>query len=219
MKQRSRFADQFLQIHWPALYVPAPAESEDLIDEITRPFAGTADLVEIAGRSAVRREFPFRHLGIAEDRADDIVEVVRDTAGESADRLHAAALLQVYLQACTFLQEMITDHDIGEGVESHTQQAEFSRLRDGARPNYVEAEDFSTKAALSRARDACPAAQAGGGKDVFVRAGRQPVYARDMDDALRGRTKPGYQHRHPIRPAWRKGYPLSAPTMHPVQVA
>src|SRR5271170_7410081 len=114
---------------------------------------------------------------------------------------------------------MITDHDIGEGVESHTQQAEFSRLRDNAGSHYVEAEDFSTKAALSHDRDACPAAQAGSGEDVFVPAGRQPVYPRDIDDTLRSRIQPGYQHRHLIGPAWRKGYSLSAPTMHPVQVA
>jgi len=34
---------------------------------------------------------------------------------------------------------MIPHHDIGDGVESHAQQAEFSRLRDNARPQYVEA--------------------------------------------------------------------------------
>ncbi len=35
-----------------------------------------------------------QHLGIAEDAAEDIVEVVRDAAGEAADRLHLGALAQ-----------------------------------------------------------------------------------------------------------------------------
>ena len=72
---------------------------------------------------------------MAEDRADDIVEVMRDTAGESTDRFHATSLLEIRLQASTFLQQMIPHHDIGDGVESHAQQAEFSRLRDNARPH------------------------------------------------------------------------------------
>jgi hypothetical protein len=168
--------------------IPAPTKSKDLIDEITRPLSGTADLFEAAGRPAVGCELHLRHLGMAKDRPNDIVEIMRDAAGESTDRLHATSLLEIRLETRTFLQEMITDYDIGDGVESHAQQAEFSRLRDDARPNYVEAEDFSTKAALGQARDARPAAQTGGGEDVFVRAGRQPVHARDMADALRGRT-------------------------------
>jgi len=69
---------------------------------------------------------------------------MRDTAGERTDRLHAACLLEIRLQARTFTQEMILDHDIGDGVESHAQQAEFGRLRDDARPQCVDAEDFST---------------------------------------------------------------------------
>jgi hypothetical protein len=39
---------------------------------------------------------------------------------------------------------MVPDYDIGDRVESHAQQAEFGRLRDDARPQCVEAEDFST---------------------------------------------------------------------------
>src|ERR1700731_3143940 len=114
---------------------------------------------------------------------------------------------------------MVPDHDIGDGVESHAQQAEFGRLRDDARPQCVKAEGFSAQAALSHARDACPAVQAGGGKYLLVYAGRQPVYALDMDNALRGRTEPCHQRRHPIGPAWGKGYSFFAPTMRTVEAA
>jgi hypothetical protein len=188
MKQRARFGDQSFHTYWPTLYIAAPAKSEDLIDEIARPLPCAADLTEVAGRLAAGRELHLRHFDMPEDRADDIVEIMRDTAGESTDRFHATSVLEICLKASTFLQEMITGHDIGDGVENHAQQAELSRLHDDARPQNVKAEDFSTRAALSHARDARPAAQAGGGKDVFIRAGRQPVYARDMDDALRGLT-------------------------------
>ena len=121
MKQRARFGDQSFHTYWPTLYIPAPAKSEDLIDEIARPLSGTADFAEVAGGLAVRHELLFGHFGMAEDRADDIVEIVCDPAGESTDRFHAAGLLEICLQPGTFVQERIPDHDVGDRVESHAQ--------------------------------------------------------------------------------------------------
>ena len=86
---------------------------------------------------------------------------------------------------------MITDRDIGDGVESHAQQAEFGRLRNDAGPEDIEAEDFVLEQHCGHARDACPAVQAGGGKDVLVRAGRQQVYVLDIDNAFRSRVRTG----------------------------
>jgi hypothetical protein len=51
----------------------------------------------VARCPAVGRQLCFRHFRIAEDRPDDIVEVVSDTAGESTDRFHTAGLLQASL--------------------------------------------------------------------------------------------------------------------------
>jgi hypothetical protein len=144
MQQGSRFGDQFLQIHLPAIRLPAAAECEYLIDEITRSLACTADLLKITAWPAIRRELPFRHFRITEDRADDIVKVMRDTAGESPDRFHAAGALKIRLQARPFLLKMVSRHDIGDGVESHSQQAKFARLRDDARLECIEAEDRLT---------------------------------------------------------------------------
>jgi hypothetical protein len=47
-----------------------------------------------------------------------LFEVVSDTAGESTDRFRATSLLEIGLQASTFLQQMIPHHDIGDGVVS-----------------------------------------------------------------------------------------------------
>ena len=41
-----------------------------------------------------------QQVGIADDRGQDVVEVVRDAAGELADRLHLLALDEVLLQRC-----------------------------------------------------------------------------------------------------------------------
>jgi hypothetical protein len=41
---------------------------------------------------------------MAKDRSNNIVEIMRYTAGESADRFHAAGLMEISLEASTFLQ-------------------------------------------------------------------------------------------------------------------
>src|SRR6266404_7753 len=97
MKQGARLGDQSLHVYRPALHIPGPAESEDPINKIARALSGTADLAKVVRRPAVGRQLCFRHFRIAEDCPDDIVEVVRDTAGESTDRLHTAGLLQASL--------------------------------------------------------------------------------------------------------------------------
>src|ERR1700739_1654584 len=124
MKQGSRFGDQFLQTHWRATHLPAPADRKYLSDKIPRPLTCTADFFEVAGRPAVRRELRFRHFRITEDRADDIVEVMGDTAGGRAER-----------------------------VDSNSQQAWFAGLRDDTGSQCIEAED-GADAGLAHGRNA-----------------------------------------------------------------
>src|SRR5438105_190006 len=102
----------------PALHVPATAESEDLINQVACALAGTADLSEVGSRPATG---PLGHLRIAEYRSNNVVEVVRDTAGESADCLHTAGVLQASLQTRTFLFEMLPPHGVRDCVEGHAQ--------------------------------------------------------------------------------------------------
>jgi hypothetical protein len=158
VKQRARLGYQPFHAHWSSWYIPAPAESEDLIDEITCSFSGAADLLEVAGRPAVGRELHFRHFGMTKDRPDDIVEVVCDTARESTDRLHTAGLFEIRLQARTFLHQVFPHYGIGNGVERGAQQAAFSILRYDTRSQRVEAENGYIAAARTQPLDACPAA-------------------------------------------------------------
>ena len=135
MKQGSRFDEQFFQTHGPAIRLAAPAEGEDLIDEIARPLARAPDLREgPRRRPPIRPELSFRRFRISEDRTDDIIEVVRDAAGEGADRFHAAGSLQVCLQARALPLEVFARDGVGDAVESHAQQTEFRRLRNYAGP-------------------------------------------------------------------------------------
>ena len=102
--------------------VAATPESHDLIDEVAPSFSGPPNLAEAMRGPAVGLDLRLGHFRIAEDRAHDIVEVVRDAAGKRAHRLHAAALLQPRLQSRSLLLHRLPLNGIENGVESHAQQ-------------------------------------------------------------------------------------------------
>jgi len=108
-------------------------------------------------------------ISVCQGLPNDVVEVMCNTAGPKAPTVPCGGLLQIRLQARTFLQEMIPHQDMGDGVESHAQQARSPDCVMIPGLQCVEAEDFSRKNRNSPRSDACPAAQAGGGKVVFVR--------------------------------------------------
>jgi hypothetical protein len=125
VKQRFRLGDQGLHAYGPAAHVATPAESENLIYEIARSLSRSADCVEIAGCAVVGCELRFRDLCVAENRTQDIVEVVRDTASKGTHRLHAAGLLQACLQAPSFAFEDTPPQGTDNRIERIAQQAEF----------------------------------------------------------------------------------------------
>ena len=75
--------------------VRAAAEAQDLVGELARPLARLPDLAQAVGGGAIRRDLVERHLGPPDDRGDDVVEVVRDPAGEGADRLEPPRVAQL----------------------------------------------------------------------------------------------------------------------------
>ena len=77
----------------------AAAEGEDALDQSLCPGRGLQHLVQVSARQAHGRDMPLRELAVAEDRAEDVVEVVRDAAGERAHRLHLLRLAKLRLQA------------------------------------------------------------------------------------------------------------------------
>ena len=74
------------------------AVREDLRHQRLGAVARVHDGVDVA--LEVARRWPsLRELAVAEDRAEDVVEVVRDAAGEVAHRLHLLGLAQLRLEA------------------------------------------------------------------------------------------------------------------------
>src|SRR4029077_14706327 len=129
--------------------------SEKLIDEIARPLSRPADRIEIANRVAVGCELRFRQLRMAENCAQDIVEVVRDAAGEGTHRLHAAGLLQACLQARSFTLQGSPPEGADNGIERVAQQAEL--VGSGVDRDLHSVEAQNSDAPLAGAADASPA--------------------------------------------------------------
>ena len=90
----------------------APAEGEQPAGEVGAALGRHADRFgERAQLSSV--ELVGEHVGIEQDRGEQIVEVVRDAAGELADRLHALRLRELRLGALLF-------GDVGRGSSRPT---------------------------------------------------------------------------------------------------
>ncbi len=77
----------------------AAAVGEQLAGEPGRPLRRLADLFHIAAHRVPGRQVAQQQLRVAEDRREQVVEVVRDAAGELAHRLHFLRLAELLLEA------------------------------------------------------------------------------------------------------------------------
>src|SRR5581483_4164841 len=75
-----------------------PAEGEELSREMARAFARSYDLIDVRNSRRHVHERLAKELAVAEDRGQQVVEVVRDAAGEPADRLHLLRLQKLLFE-------------------------------------------------------------------------------------------------------------------------
>src|SRR6202035_53158 len=97
-EQLKRFLDHRLNVHRHALTEPAAAEAENALDERLCTPRRVHDIVEVAPQGAACSRMLVRKLAVPQDRAEDVVEVMGDTAGQCPDRLHLLRLPQLRLQ-------------------------------------------------------------------------------------------------------------------------
>ena len=81
-----------------ALAGAAPREGEDALHQRFGTLARRRGRRRGGGAAACLGRFALRHVAVAEDRGEDVVEVVRDAAGERADRFELLRL-QLPLEA------------------------------------------------------------------------------------------------------------------------
>ena len=83
-------------------HLPA-AEREQLLRQRRGALGGAPNLRGLLLNRRLRRRVLVDHAGVAENRGEHVVEVVRDAAGELADRLHLLRLGELPLEAQLFL--------------------------------------------------------------------------------------------------------------------
>src|SRR5437867_7534072 len=90
--------DDAAEIDGDALAALAAAIREDLVDQAARPVRRGENVLRIALEWRACGGLLDEHFGVAQDAAEDVVEVVRDAAGEAADRLHLLRLPEPLLE-------------------------------------------------------------------------------------------------------------------------
>ena len=90
----------------------AAAEREDALDERLGAAAGMHHIVEVAAHDAAFGRGLLRELAVAEDRAEDIVEVVRDAAGERSHRFHFLRLAKLDFEPLLFRLGVLARGDV-----------------------------------------------------------------------------------------------------------
>ena len=86
-----------VEVERPRLQVLASGESQQLLGQLGAVLGGALRRRQVPGRDRVARRPRLQQLEIADDRGQQIVEVVRDAAGQMADGLHLLGLAQLLL--------------------------------------------------------------------------------------------------------------------------
>src|SRR5450755_2927531 len=157
----------------------------------------------------------FYHFRMAENPAQNVVEVMSHTAGECTYRLHhAAGLLQARFQPCPFLFHRMPPDGRDNGIERHAQQTEFACREVAAPVDRIETQRDSV-AVLMDMSDAPPSPQAGGNANILVFAGRHPTDAGNVDNSIDGLAELRRKRRRILWPARRKALSRPAPEVRP----
>ena len=104
-------------------------------NQVRRPLSGEHHLAHrFPVRRGERRGIVLEQLPVAQDRDEDVVEIVRDAARQGADRVHALAQLELFLQAAAVRD--VTD----DGLKTAARQQHGVHL-DGDRQSILARED------------------------------------------------------------------------------
>ena len=74
------------------------AEGEQLPRQRRRALGGLANLRHVLMQNMIRRKLLQGHIAVAENRREDVVEIMRHAAGQLPDGLHFLRLLKLFLQ-------------------------------------------------------------------------------------------------------------------------
>lgn len=100
----------------------AAAEGKNSIDDVPRTLARLLHLLHMLPFPAVPTQPAERHLGVAENRPEDIVEVMGDAAGQCAERFDALGVPQPQLECLLLPLGLLAAERAGKDLTDRAQQ-------------------------------------------------------------------------------------------------
>ena len=97
-QHRLDLSERDVQVDDLGLQHLAAAERQHLLGEVGGTHGGAGDLFGIGAPLVFRIERVQHDLGVADDRGQQVVEVVRDAAGQAADRFHLLRVAQLLFE-------------------------------------------------------------------------------------------------------------------------
>jgi hypothetical protein len=127
-QQRQRFLDDQVKLQHIAFAARLPAESQNLLDKFLRAQRALHDVLNVAAHGAGRRHVADREFGVADDRRQNVIKVVRDSPGKRAHGLHALAVLKLCFQALAISLHVLEFSDVNRGAGDAAEAACFVPL-------------------------------------------------------------------------------------------
>ena len=127
-----RLVDDRLHVDPHAFTGAAAAERQDALDQRLRAQRGAHRGIDVP---ALRRAFgavALHHLAVTEDRGEDVVEVVRDAAGQRAHRLELLRLAQLRFEPVALGLGVLAHGDVFERTGHPVRPALLVTQRDAA---------------------------------------------------------------------------------------
>lgn len=106
------FPDNCLRLERYPFHRGLPAEGQDLQDQVSGPVPGGKRLVQVLACGGVMRGVVPRNLGISQDHAEDIVEIMGNTAGEGSEGFKFLRPPDLFLQPQLFFFRLASLRDI-----------------------------------------------------------------------------------------------------------
>jgi hypothetical protein len=149
LQEERQVGERLAELHGLRAERLAAREGEQLAHQARRPVRVLLDLHQVLERRVRRPVAREQQVRVADDGLEDVVEVVRDAAGELADRLHLLRLDELLLEEPLLGRvERVEDRPLAQGRVAVRHGADPEPGRTPALPRQRDVE----RAALARCR-------------------------------------------------------------------
>src|SRR5580658_3869409 len=111
-EQFQSFLGDRLHMNRRTLTESTATETEDAVNQRFGAAGSMQDVIQVAPQRAALHRLLMRKFAVAEDRTEDVVEVVGDPAGESAYRFHLLRLPQLCLEVLLVDLRLLLSSDV-----------------------------------------------------------------------------------------------------------